>query len=402
MKIGVWLNPDYKPTEGGGYSYYDRLINGIDNYAFSEGLDVCFITTSPTPPDLHRPVIQLPFSYSPSLREKIECRMPLLRRRAKKRIAAHIDALRNESYIRSLKENNIRIIFHPAPCTYYLPDFPFITTHWDIGHRSTFAFPEVSVESTFYGRESFYNDVLPKALLILAESEAGKKELIEYTHLNPDRIKTVPIFAGSCATQHADTKLQQATLQQFRIEKNRYFYYPAQFWAHKNHNTLLHAFALLKKEFPGYKLVFSGSDQGNLSYIKEVAQELGLNEDVVFAGFISTEEVNTLYRNATAMVMPTLMGPTNMPPLEAMEIGCPVICSDLPGHREELDEAAIYINPLDVEDIYNAMRILIADRDDYCRKTEIQRGKTVFRIENALEAINAHLLYATSIRDCWQ
>ncbi len=402
MKIGIWLNPNYSPTVGGGFSYYDRLIKGIDNYTFAKELEICFITTSQNPIELRHPVIQLSFSYKVSTCEKLKCRIPLLRSRTRKIIAAQTNQKRKSSYTQMLKENGIRLIFYPTPYMCELPDFPFVTTHWDIGHRSTFTFPEVAEGATFYDRENFYTNILPKALLVLTESNAGRQELINYTHLNPDRIKVVPLFAGDSASIKPDLQRQQIILQQFNLEEKKYFYYPAQFWAHKNHYTLLKAFSLLKSEYPNYKLVFSGSDQGNLDYIKQVVNTLRLNDSVVFAGFINNEAVNTLYRNTVAMVMPTLMGPTNMPPLEAMEIRCPVICSDLPGHHEELGDAAIYINPLSEENISQAMKTMIEQREDYVKRINEQREKSVFRLEHALEAINTHLRHAVSIRDCWE
>ena len=91
-----------------------------------------------------------------------------------------------------------------------------------------------------------------------------------------------------------------------------------------------------------------------------------------------------------------------MPPLEAMESGCPVICSDLPGHREEMGDAAVYINPLNAADISQAMITMIAQREDYVKKINEQREKSVFRLEHALDAINTHLCDAVSIRECWE
>lgn len=402
MKIGIWLNPDYSPTVGGGFSYYDRLIKGIDNYTFAKELEICFVTTSRNPIELKHPLIQLSFSYKVSTCEKLKCHIPLLRSSTKKRIADQTDQKRKSSYTKALKENNIRLIFYPTPYMCELPDFPFVMTHWDIGHRSTFTFPEVAEGATFYDRENFYNYILPKALLILTESNSGRQELTNYTHLNPDRIKVVPLFAGDSASISPNLQQQQSILQQFELKEEKYFYYPAQFWAHKNHYTLLKAFSLLKNNYSDYKLVFSGTDKGNLDYIKQVVDTLRLNDSIVFAGFVSNDTVNTLYRNATAMVMPTLIGPTNMPPLEAMELGCPVICSDFPGHHEELGDAAIYINPLDVDNISWAMETMIKQREDYVEKIIEQREKSVFRLKYALEAINTHLCHAVSVRECWE
>ena len=402
MKIGIWLDSDYSSTMGGSFSYYDRLITGIDNYTFAKELEICFITTGHKSPTLKHPVIQLSFSQTIPFFEKLKLHIPLVRSQTRKRIATQTDRLRKDSYAKTLKENDIRLIFYPTPYLCELPDFPFIITHWDIGHRSTFSFPEVSEETTFHDREEFYNNILPKALLIFTESEAGKQELLRYTHLCSNRIKTVPLFAGNCATLYSSLQQQLDILQQFNLEKNKYFYYPAQFWAHKNHHTLLHAFNLFIKDNPDYKLVFSGSDQGNLNYIKQIVNNLHLNKSVVFAGFVSNIIVGTLYRNATSLIMPTMMGPTNMPLLEAMELGCPVICSDMAGHREELGDAAIYCDPMSVDELLGSMKLMVKHRDEYVERIKIQRENTPFKIEMALERINQYLCVAAAIRSAWE
>ena len=402
MKIGIWLKPNYAPTEGGGFSYYDRLITGIDNYTFTKELEICYITTGNESLTLKHPIIRLSFSHTISSTDKLKLHIPVLRSQIREKITVQTDRLRIASYIETLKSNGIRLIFYPTPYMCEISDFPFITTHWDIGHRSTFTFPEVAGETTFRIREEFYNNILPKALLIFCESEAGKQELIKYTHINSNRIKKVPLFAGLCATHYPNPQQQQCFLQKYNLKENKYFYYPAQFWAHKNHHTLLQAFLQVTKIFPDYKLVFSGENQGNLNYIQKVVEKLHLDSSVVFAGFVSIEEVSSLYYNSTALVMPTLMGPTNMPPLEAMEIGCPIICSDLPGHREELGDAAIYINPLSAEDISQAMITMISHRDDFVKKINEQREKSNFNLKSALEAINTHLVDAVAIRECWE
>lgn len=84
--------------------------------------------------------------------------------------------------------------------------------------------------------------------------------------------------------------------------------------------------------------------------------------------------VFALYKSAAALIMASHFGPTNMPPIEAMELGCPVICSDLGGHREILDNGALYFNSYDYFSIYNAMEDIIVNRDVWVRK---MKGKNI-------------------------
>lgn len=403
MKIGIWLKSDYSPEEGGGYSYYSRLIDGIDNYSFSDGIEICYIIEGDITPRLNRPIIHL--SYVPSsltIKEKVMRRMPLLRSRIRRIIGQRDEQNKINEYTRILQSNSIKLIYYPIPYYCTLPDFPFVITHWDIGHRSTFAFPEVAGRDTFVDREHFYNNILPKALFVFCESTAGKEELIRFTRLNPIKTKVVPIFPGGSSSILVDREAQNNILQQLGLIKNKYFYYPAQFWAHKNHIILLNAFNIFLKEHTEYKLVFTGSDQGNLLYIKQKTQHFGLEEHVVFAGFVSQETVSTLYQNATSLVMPTLMGPTNMPLLEAMECNCPVICSDFPGHQEELADSAIYVNPLNPSEISSAMEEMVKQHEDYSQRIQSRKKSCSFTLDNALQSLNNHLLEAIRLRSCWE
>ena len=46
LKVGVWLNEEYSPQEGGGFAYYDKLIKAIDEYKFPEGIEIVFVSTA--------------------------------------------------------------------------------------------------------------------------------------------------------------------------------------------------------------------------------------------------------------------------------------------------------------------------------------------------------------------
>jgi glycosyltransferase involved in cell wall biosynthesis len=181
-----------------------------------------------------------------------------------------------------------------------------------------------------------------------------------------------------------------------------YFYYPAQFWAHKNHYNLLLAFKKLVSEFQGekIKLVFSGSDRGNKPYVQSVIRQLQLNEHVIVLGFVSNEQVFTLYKHALALVMPTFLGPTNMPVLEAMHLGVPVICSDLTGHRETCGDGAIYVHPHDVDNWYRAMRSMLdnSKRETLILKATAIHEKSRFNIQHAIESLEAVLVNVIAIR----
>lgn len=398
MKIAVWIDYNHSPKIGGTFSYVDRLIKAIDRYEFGDKLEICFATTHFVEVvGLHKELVRLrtPFEL---LLSKIPflCNNTFLQKVARR--------LLSSSYVKQLERNGVKMVFYPSQFVIRVKDFPFIASHWDIAHRSTYAFPELSIKLHKY-RDYYYKDILPKALMIFAESEAGKLELMKYTNLNEERIRVVPIFPGDCSAIKVSEANQDKILKELGLEKEKYFYYPAQFLPEKNHYNLLLAFSQFVKNHSSYKLVFTGSSPQNLfgtiEYIKEQAKVLGVEEQVLFAGFVSVETIYCLYKNSCAHIMASYVGPTNMPPLEAMFIGCPVICSDLSGHREEMGDAALYFDAKSPNQIVEKMEEVINNRDLYMQKIKEQSYISTFTLENALSCINNGFMEASVLRSAW-
>jgi glycosyltransferase involved in cell wall biosynthesis len=126
--------------------------------------------------------------------------------------------------------------------------------------------------------------------------------------------------------------------------------YPARGWPHKNHARLLEAFALLRRERPELRLVLTG---GGL--------DRAAPDGVEVFGRVSTDELISLYRRASALVFPSLYEGFGQPPLEAMACGCPVACSNAASLPEVCGEAARYFPPDDPAAIAAAVEDVLAD-----------------------------------------
>lgn len=396
MKIGIWLGSESAKTLGGGSSYRSRFLTLIDNYNFSEGIEVCYLSIVPQP-NLKGELINI--SQIPKSLYKILKFSKFLTKylRIIDKIIIYLKGLKSV-----LKGSNVKVVFFTTQCAYFDTDFPFISNNWDIGHRSTHSFPEVVNHGEFESRDHYYKNILPKSLLVICESETGKKELMDYTGLGSHKIRVMPIFAGIVSTLNVPDKEMNQILQENGLKKNYYFYYPAQFWPHKNHIGLLKAFKEFSNNQKGYKLVLSGSDHGNKDYIEKRVEEYGLSNDVLFMGFVSDETVYTLYKNATCLVMASHFGPTNMPPIEAMELGCPVVCSDLGGHKEILGENALYFNSYDSHSIYLTLKEVSNNRQTYVDKIQEQQRLTSFSANNAMKRLDDIFKEVVVIRDNWE
>lgn len=388
---------------GGNFSYYEKFIRGIDSFKFKDPIEICFVGryNSSGKTSLNRPYIKL----SPQWLYRLSEVMSKLRLKwlVKKSTGLSVDFSAKVD-ARILKANRVDVVLFPIQFQKAVNDFPFITMNWDAGHKTTFAFPELT--QNFKERELWYRDTIQEALAVFVESEASKLEFSRYYNLPPHKIEVIPLFAGGVIDLNVGGEKQNEILSQLLLVKQKYFYYPAQFWAHKNHYNLVLAFKEVLKTNNGeeLKLVFSGSDMGNKDYILQVIKKLGLEKNVVVLGFISNEEVYTLYKNAIALVMPTFLGPTNMPLLEARALGTPIICSDLAGHREQCETGAIYAEPSDPKQWTESMIKLMDTgvRDQIIRSANEIASRSVFTIEQALAHLEKSLIKFSFIRKTFQ
>ena len=246
-------------------------------------------------------------------------------------------------------------------------DVPFIFTHWDTGHRTLPEFPEMrSGGDSWTQREAVCRQMLPLASAVVVGNQNGADEVIQMFGVSAGRVAELPFpnpdFTGLAAVKPA------------WLPTSPYFLYPAQFWPHKNHQTLGRALAVLTAWKVEASLVFVGSDKGNTAYLQSVTTELGVAARVHFGGFVSRGELKALYENAAGLTFASLLGPNNLPPQEAAVLGCPIILSDLTGHREQLGAGALYAAPLEADVWAVAMRRVLADAGLRTTLTEAARA----------------------------
>jgi glycosyltransferase involved in cell wall biosynthesis len=141
-------------------------------------------------------------------------------------------------------------------------------------------------------------------------------------------------------------------------------------YPHKNLERLLLALAKItsrRKMFKNFSLVLVGEQDFFYKRLVNYVKELRLENKVIFWGKADRQELNTLYRNAIALVFPSLMEGFGLPGLEAMAAGCPVVCSDIPVLREVYSEAAIYFNPYDPADMAEKMSDVLNNPQKYAK-----------------------------------
>lgn len=245
-------------------------------------------------------------------------------------------------------------------------DIPVIGPVHDLMHRYETSFPEVGEPAEYAAREKLFGRHAKYAAAVLVDSDVGKAQLIESYGIAEKKVHVLPFIPSPLL---ADSPQCPRSFDSANVP---FIFYPAQFWPHKNHIAIIEALSMLPDELPLHCVFVGSTDKDAFLPVRKAMEKAGLTDRVHILGYVSDEDVAWFYKNAFALVMPTFFGPTNIPPLEAMQYGCPVIISGIYGMPEQCGDAALYVDPKKPEQIATALRRLAAE--DGVRTHLIEKG----------------------------
>lgn len=276
---------------------------------------------------------------------------------------------------------------------------PFIMTVWDVCHLDFPEFPEVRADGEFGRREEFFSRALPQALLVVTDSEALSDRIHARYGVDRPRLLAQPFLPSPFLFSSASPT--DEVLERYDLEPG-YWFYPAQFWAHKNHVRILEALALLRSRGERQRAVFAGSDKGFRTVVEAHARRLDVTDGVKFLGFVPSEHLRGLYEGAVGLVFPSYFGPTNLPPLEGIALGIPVVCSDF--HQRSLGKGPQYFDPDDAVQLAARMSAVVqradqgrlGDGSEYSASRDGSPEASVQALRGHLELIAARVLMLKS------
>jgi len=238
----------------------------------------------------------------------------------------------------------------------------------DIQHEF---FPEFFDQQVLQWRRQTYGPTALNADVVFTLSEHAKETIVEKFKINPDKIAVIHLDADEQfkkVHQNAPSKGYLALKM-----PQKYVYFPANFWPHKNHSNILKALRLAAGQSePDLHLVLSGSPSGGETLMEEV-RSLGLQDRVHFKGYIDKALIPEVYRNALALLFATKFEGFGIPLLEAFYCGTPAITSHSGSCVEVAGDAAVLVDPLSPDSI--AAGILKVARDPDLRQAIANKGK---------------------------
>jgi len=260
---------------------------------------------------------------------------------------------------------------------YQTGGFDLIHAHdWLVGYagRSLSRVLDVPLVSTIhateYGRNLGLHNPMQKEIHdiehnLVLESERivccsrfMQREIESLFQIGPSRVAVIP--NGISLNKPLETNGQ--AIEGIK-EEDRVVFYVGRLVPEKGISTLIRAFVKVAAEIPQVKLVIGGKGvQGPM--LRELADELGLNDRIIFTGYISDELRDSLYHRAEVAVFPSLYEPFGIVTLEAMAAGTPVVVSDVGGPAEIVvdGETGLKVPPSNEEELARALIRLLTDK----------------------------------------
>lgn len=203
-----------------------------------------------------------------------------------------------------------------------------------------------------------------RAKKIIAVSNHTKNDLIQQLHVPAEKIAVVHNGVDPKFHLIHNPEILKPTLKKYHIKK-QFLLYAGVWRNHKNLPRLIKAFRILRDEKKlDLQLVITGKPDPHYPEVKVTVKEQQLENDVVFTGLVSEEELLHLYNAAFIFTFPSLYEGFGLPPLESMSCGTPVAASNISSIPEICGrENAVFFDPHSIRDIAEKILLLYKDVD---------------------------------------
>lgn len=255
-----------------------------------------------------------------------------------------------------------------------------------------FLFPQYHPRYRVMVFKNFFSRSLELADRIIAISENTKKDLVDLMQVPKEKIVVTPLAAGENFTPMS-AQDSERVLSQYGITYRNYFLYVGTLEPRKNLVRLLKAYELFRSSYPcSYPLVLAGRHGWLNEDLYKTWERSNWKQDIRILGYVPEAYLPALYAGATGMVYPSLYEGFGLPPLEAMACGTPVVTSNNSSLPEVTGDAAILVNPLEVEEIAEALMRIGRDYSlrEEMRKKGLERAKLFTWEETAKKTLGVY------------
>jgi glycosyltransferase involved in cell wall biosynthesis len=243
-------------------------------------------------------------------------------------------------------------------------------------------YPKGRIHQTFY-----YRFILPllvkRSLKIITVSKSTKDDIASlYKVKDPKKIsviyQSIEKVSADSLNSSDDVGL---LLKRYNIAPKDYFTITGINYSYKNIQSVIYAF-YKHTDLKSFKVLIIGNASCSYGrFLKRLVKKHNLEGNVVFAGFVSNKDKNTLLDNSFASIYPSLYEGFGIPVLEAMQHHIPVICSNLSSLPESGGNAAIYFDPQKKDDLYLKIKYLIDNKPNIEKTLSLKEDENLARFD---------------------
>jgi glycosyltransferase involved in cell wall biosynthesis len=205
------------------------------------------------------------------------------------------------------------------------------------------------------------------ARVVMAASASVKHDLESLWNIDPKKIRVVPI---------PPPNRERNTSPSRRVVEGDYVLYPAVFWKHKNHETLIRAISQMVNRGERITCILAGAKGPQFKRCKRLIHNLSLENHIKIVGHVPDAEFGALISGSSCVVIPSLFEAASLTVWEAQKAGVPVACSDIPIFREQADDSAAYFDPYDPTSIADVLTQVMINSEFRGSLIEKARKKT--------------------------
>lgn len=267
------------------------------------------------------------------------------------------------------------VFFSP---THYAPRFSPVPTVVSVMDLSYLYFPEMFNKSDLLQLRSWTAYSVKKASKILTISNSSKDDIIKEYKVGKDKVVVTHLGIKNTVTLTPHIYSMSQLKAKYGLSDN-YLLFVGTLQPRKNIKRLIEAFEkVIKPKVESHtvndlQLIIVGRKGWLYEEILDAPKDLGIEQHVKFLENVQDDELPLFYKHALMFVLPSLYEGFGLPVLEAMKQGCPVITSNISSLPEAGGDAALYVDPEDIDDIAEKITQLV--KNEKLRKELVEKGK---------------------------
>lgn len=252
------------------------------------------------------------------------------------------------------------------------PHVPAVVLVADLQHL---VHPQFFTAPELQRRTAASRAVADRARHIVTISEFSRQEIVRLLGVPASRVSCSYLAADPSFDREPTPREREIVLARHGLSEQRFLLLPAQIWPHKNHDRVLAALGRLAGRGRDVPLLVS-TGRADSAYARELMARISegaLRDRIRFLGLCPQQDMPALYSGAEALVFCSLYEGFGMPLVEAMRMSCPIVASNTTAVSEVAGDAALLVDPTDVDAIATAVARVLDEPD--LRERLVARGR---------------------------